>query len=70
MTFQAVYGPDGRLNRRFLLKTKSALGSTIDLADEICKSFDLRLDEASVSGVSRLSAHLHLLYHQVRHWPS
>ncbi|GFF98802.1 uncharacterized transcriptional regulatory protein C3C7.04 [Aspergillus udagawae] len=60
----AVYGPDGRLNRRFLLKTKSALGSTIDLADEICKSFDLRLDEASVSGVSRVSAHLHLLYHQ------
>ncbi|KAI9933007.1 hypothetical protein MW887_009261 [Aspergillus wentii] len=59
-----VYGPDGRLNRKFLLRTKAALSSTADLADELQNSFDLRLDESSISGVSRLSAHLHLLYHQ------
>ncbi|KAE8154136.1 fungal-specific transcription factor domain-containing protein [Aspergillus avenaceus] len=59
-----VYGPDGRLNRRFLLKTKNALARTAELASELEKSYPLRLDESSISGVSRLSAHLHLLYHQ------
>ncbi|RMJ28715.1 hypothetical protein PHISP_00464 [Aspergillus sp. HF37] len=59
-----VYGPDGRLNRKFLLRTKSALACTADLANELRTSYDLRLDQTSISGVSRLSAHLHLLYHQ------
>ena len=63
----AVYGPDGRLNRKFLLRTKTALSSTTNLAHELQNSYDLQLDGASVSGVSRLGAHLHLLYHQVRH---
>ncbi|KAF9890614.1 hypothetical protein FE257_005745 [Aspergillus nanangensis] len=63
-TNSTVYGPDGRLNRRFLVKTKSALANTASLANELQSSYDLRLDEAAVSGVSRLSAHLHLLYHQ------
>ncbi|PIG80462.1 Zn(II)2Cys6 transcription factor [Aspergillus arachidicola] len=60
----SVYGPDGRLNRNFLLRTKSALASAAELVTELRKCYDLRLDESSVSGVSRLSAHLHLLYHQ------
>ncbi|PLB50613.1 Zn(II)2Cys6 transcription factor [Aspergillus steynii IBT 23096] len=61
---RTVYGPDGRLNRKFLVRTKAALASTADLANELRQSHDLRLEEASISGVSRLSAHLHLLYHQ------
>ncbi|KAF5857274.1 hypothetical protein ETB97_005999 [Aspergillus alliaceus] len=60
----SVYGPDGRLNRNFLLRTKSALASAAELVSELRKCYGLRLDESSISGVSRLSAHLHLLYHQ------
>ncbi|KAB8076106.1 hypothetical protein BDV29DRAFT_200469 [Aspergillus leporis] len=60
----SVYGPDGRLNRNFLLRTKSALASAAEVVNELRKCYDLRLDESSISGVSRLSAHLHLLYHQ------
>ncbi|KAL5003290.1 hypothetical protein BDV10DRAFT_154615 [Aspergillus recurvatus] len=59
-----VYGADGRLNRKFLLRTKAALASTTDLASDLQRSFDLQLDKPTVSGVSRMSAHLHLLYHQ------
>lgn len=65
LTVRGVYGPDGRLNRNFLLRTKSALASAAELVTELRKCYDLRLDESSISGVSRLSAHLHLLYHQV-----
>ncbi|KAE8353459.1 hypothetical protein BDV28DRAFT_157005 [Aspergillus coremiiformis] len=60
----SVYGPDGRLNRNFLRRTKSALASAAELVNELRNCYDLRLDESSISGVSRLSAHLHLLYHQ------
>ncbi|KAL6238681.1 hypothetical protein BDW75DRAFT_246760 [Aspergillus navahoensis] len=59
-----VYGADGRLNRKFLLRTKAALASTTDLAGDLQRSFDLQLDKPTISGVSRMSAHLHLLYHQ------
>ncbi|KAL4863875.1 hypothetical protein BDV12DRAFT_206112 [Aspergillus spectabilis] len=59
-----VYGADGRLNRKFLLRTKAALASTTDLASDLQRSFDLQLDKTTISGVSRMSAHLHLLYHQ------
>ncbi|KAL4880748.1 hypothetical protein BJY04DRAFT_207920 [Aspergillus karnatakaensis] len=59
-----VYGTDGRLNRKFLLRTKAALASTTDLASDLQRSFDLQLDKSTISGVSRMSAHLHLLYHQ------
>ncbi|GAB1193406.1 hypothetical protein APSETT444_002622 [Aspergillus pseudonomiae] len=65
LTVRGVYGPDGRLNRNFLLRTKSALASAAEVITELRKCYDLRLDESSISGVSRLSAHLHLLYHQV-----
>ncbi|OJJ42312.1 hypothetical protein ASPZODRAFT_20635 [Penicilliopsis zonata CBS 506.65] len=59
-----VYGPDGRFNRRFLLKTKSTLASIVELAHDLSKAYELRLDEPRVTGVSRLAAHLHLLHHQ------
>ncbi|KAJ5919259.1 hypothetical protein N7466_010202 [Penicillium verhagenii] len=59
----AVYAIDGRLNRNFLLRTKSALASIARLADELREAFPLHLDRAT-SGVSRTSAYLHLLYHQ------
>ncbi|KAL5343888.1 hypothetical protein BJX70DRAFT_385176 [Aspergillus crustosus] len=59
-----VYGTDGRLNRKFLLRTKTALASTTDLASDLQRSFDLQLDKTTISGVSRMSAHLHFLYHQ------
>lgn len=61
----AVYGMDGRLNRKFLVRTKAALASTTDLAADLQRSFDLQLDKPTISGVSRMAAHLHLLYHQV-----
>lgn len=59
----AVYAIDGRLNRNFLLRTKSALASIARLADELHEGFPLHLDR-SMSGVSRTSAYLHLLYHR------
>ena len=62
---KGVYGADGRLNRKFLLRTKTALASTADLAHELRKTYDLKLDGTCISGVSRLAAHLHLMYHQV-----
>ncbi|KAJ5180047.1 transcriptional regulator family: Fungal Specific TF [Penicillium capsulatum] len=58
-----VYAIDGRLNRKFLVCTKSALASIAALADELRNAFPLHLDR-SISGVSRTSAYLHLLYHQ------
>lgn len=59
----AVYAIDGRLNRNFLLRTKKALANIASLADELHNAFPLHLDQA-VSGISRISAYLHLLYHQ------
>lgn len=59
----AVYAIDGRLNRNFLVRTKSALASIARLSDELHKAFPLHLDRAT-SGVSRISAYLNLLYHQ------
>ncbi|GLI82258.1 hypothetical protein PoHVEF18_010686 [Penicillium ochrochloron] len=58
-----VYAIDGRLNRNFLLRTKTALASVARLADELQESFPLQA-ERSTNGVSRTSAYLHLLYHQ------
>lgn len=63
MPSTAVYAIDGRLNRNFLLRTKTALASVARLADELQDSFPLQA-ERSTNGVSRTSAYLHLLYHQ------
>lgn len=59
----AVYAIDGRINRNFLLRTKSALATIASLADELRRAFPLHM-ERDISGVSRISAYLHLLYHQ------
>jgi hypothetical protein len=59
-----VYAIDGRINRTFLLSTKAALANIASLADELREAVPLHLDR-EVSGVSRTSASLHLLYHQV-----
>ncbi|KAK5807381.1 hypothetical protein VI817_001639 [Penicillium citrinum] len=59
----SVYAIDGRINRNFLLRTKSALATIASLADELRRAFPLHM-ERDISGVSRISAYLHLLYHQ------
>lgn len=61
----AIYGIGGKLNRRFLKNTKAALADVAGLADELRQSCPLQL-ENSASGLSRTSAHLHLLYHRVK----
>ena len=61
----AVYGINGRLNQGFLSSTKTALENTADLDATLQDCYPLDLDEDGISGVSRLSASLHLLYHQV-----
>ncbi|KAL1623553.1 hypothetical protein SLS56_008257 [Neofusicoccum ribis] len=60
---RGVYGANGRLNSKFLLSTKEVLAGIAGLADELRNSFPLHLDN-TISGISRTSAHLHLLYHQ------
>ncbi|KAK6221842.1 Zn(II)2Cys6 transcription factor [Colletotrichum tabaci] len=58
-----VYGANGRLNKKFVLSTKAVLQSIVSVADELRTSFPLYADER-FDGISRLSAHLHLLYYQ------
>ncbi|TDZ46183.1 putative transcriptional regulatory protein [Colletotrichum trifolii] len=58
-----VYGTSGRLSKRFVLGTKAVLQSIVLVADELRNSFPLHADER-FDGISRLSAHLHLLYCQ------
>lgn len=65
---EAIYGPDGRLSSNFLLRTKDTLASMAGLPDELHRQFPLDLNSKRV-GVSRLSAHIHLLFHQVRSSP-
>jgi proline utilization trans-activator len=60
----AVYGTEGRLNRKFIYSTKKALKATADITDQLNRSFALPATR-SATGISRLSAHLHLLHHQV-----
>lgn len=60
----AVYAADGRLQRDFLLRTKRSLTGIAELTDKLQSQFSLVIDDHT-SCISRLSAHLHLLYHQV-----
>lgn len=61
-----VYGTDGRLNKRFLIKTKEVLSGIADLTDELQQKFPMQAN-GPFSTISRTSGYLHLLYHQVRH---
>lgn len=47
------------------MRTKEALPGIAELTDTLQKDFPLVLDDAT-TGLSRKSAHIHLLYHQVR----
>lgn len=60
----AVYGTEGRLNRKFISSTKDALKATASVTEQLKRSFGLPAN-GSAAGISRLSAHLHLLHHQV-----
>jgi proline utilization trans-activator len=60
----AVYGTKGRLRKKFVLSMKAVLEDLTSLAEELRQSFPLHADER-FGGVSRMPAHLHLLYYQV-----
>ncbi|KAK9802135.1 putative Fungal-specific transcription factor domain-containing protein [Seiridium cardinale] len=58
-----IYGVNGRLNGKFLNSTKALLKDLAGLATELGQALPLKLDNPG-QGVSRISASLHLLYHQ------
>ncbi|GAP92256.1 putative transcription fungi [Rosellinia necatrix] len=58
-----VYGADGQRDRKFLHGAKAALSDIAEVADELRHSFPVEREKPG-HGVSRISAHLHLLYHQ------
>ncbi|RDW76925.1 hypothetical protein BP6252_04978 [Coleophoma cylindrospora] len=58
-----VYGRDGRLSRKYLNCTKTALKNIATVTDQLNQHFDIPVS-TSMAGISRLSAYLHLLYHQ------
>ncbi|KAH7247778.1 hypothetical protein B0J15DRAFT_514539 [Fusarium solani] len=59
----SVYGTEGQLDSRYLDATRSVLRSFSEIADQLNNSFAIRTNE-NASGISRISAHLHLQYHQ------
>ncbi|RSL58895.1 hypothetical protein CEP53_006013 [Fusarium sp. AF-6] len=58
-----VYGTEGQLDSRYLDATRSVLRSFSEIADQLNNSFAIGMNE-NASGISRISAHLHLQYHQ------
>ncbi|KAM0424429.1 hypothetical protein ACHAPT_010350 [Fusarium lateritium] len=58
-----VYGTEGQLDSRYLDATRSVLRSFSEIADQLNNSFEIGAND-STSGISRISAHLHLQYHQ------
>ena len=61
---QGLYGNSGNLNRNYTSRAKEALENIADLSDELRTVFPLH-QGGNMSGVSRVAAHLHLLYHRV-----
>ncbi|KAI2467890.1 fungal-specific transcription factor domain-containing protein [Annulohypoxylon bovei var. microspora] len=59
----SIYGVNGRLKGKFLISTKASLETLAGLASELGQTLPLKLDQPGY-GVSRMSASLHLLYHQ------
>ncbi|KAF4226087.1 hypothetical protein CNMCM6805_004989 [Aspergillus fumigatiaffinis] len=51
----SVYGPNGRLNRNFLVRTKAALASATNLANDLQSSFHLQLDRSAKSELEQLN---------------
>ncbi|KAM0235373.1 hypothetical protein ACHAPO_005658 [Fusarium lateritium] len=61
---QTVYGLEGKLDSRYLEATQSVLKSIAVVTERLNKSFEIQSSEG-MAGISRISAHLHLLQHQV-----
>lgn len=59
-----MYGSKGRLRKKFVISIKTVLDDLTGLAQELRQSFPLHSDER-FGGISRMPAHLHLLYYQV-----
>ncbi|KAI8715954.1 Fungal-trans domain-containing protein [Fusarium sp. LHS14.1] len=59
----SVYGTEGQLDSRYLDATRSVLRSFSEIADQLNNSFAIGTND-NASGISRISAHLHLQYHQ------
>jgi hypothetical protein len=62
----AVYGSKGRLRKKFVISIKAVLDDLTTLAQELRQLFPLHPDDR-FGGISRMPAHLHLLYYQVSH---
>lgn len=60
----AVYGSEGKLDSRYLSATQSVLRDIAKVTERLNSRFDLYTN-GSMSGTSRISAHLHILEHQV-----
>ncbi|KAF2850962.1 Zn(II)2Cys6 transcription factor [Plenodomus tracheiphilus IPT5] len=60
---RTVYGTKGRLRKKFVISIKAVLEDLTSLAEELRQSFPLHADER-FGGISRMPAHLHLLYYQ------
>lgn len=61
----AVYSKEGRTGVNFLNSIKAGLKALAAINDERTMSFPLELGRAVDTGISRLSAHLHLFHHHV-----
>lgn len=59
-----MYGAKGRLRKKFVVSMKTVLDDLTTLAQELRQSFPLHADDR-FAGISRMPAHLHLLYYQV-----
>ncbi|ETS84810.1 hypothetical protein PFICI_02835 [Pestalotiopsis fici W106-1] len=60
---QTVYGRDGKLDGRYIGATQLVLRDIAEVTQRLESSLDLHANEA-MSGISRVSAHLHLQLHQ------
>lgn len=60
---RTVYGAKGRLRKKFVISMKAVLDDLTTLAQELRQSFPLHPDDR-FGGISRMPAHLHLLYYQ------
>ena len=60
----AVYGSEGKVDSRYLSATQSVLRDIASVTERLNKSFDLYA-KGFMSGTSRISAHLHILEHEV-----
>lgn len=62
----AVYGSEGKLDSRYLSATQSVLRDIAHVTEQLNNSFNLYTN-GSMSGTSRISAHLYIFQHQVWH---